>query len=292
MKALPKLTISIVNFNAGEYLIECLRSIQRVKDEAEITVIVVDNASTDGSIEKAQQLKLADKFIKNSQNLGFSKAHNIALRLATSEYILILNPDTKLENGVIREMIEFMESHKEVGAATCMLVHSDSSIDFAAHRGFPTPLASLLYFFGNDKLYHLSNRDLTEIHEVDAISGSFFLTRKSILEKVGYFDENYFMYAEDIDLCFRIKKVGLKVMYVPTVKVIHYKGVSSGLKKHSQSLSKASYETRSRSLNAFYETMKIFYKKHYEKHYPFFINWIVYMGINLRWLLAKRRLTV
>jgi GT2 family glycosyltransferase len=145
---------------------------------------------------------------------------------------------------------------------------------------------------GNDSLYHLTDRNLEEIHEVDAITGAFFFTRKSVFEKVGYFDEDYFMYAEDIDLCYRIKKAGYKIMYIPKVSVLHSKGVSSGLKKHSQNISQANLETRKRSLNYFYKTMKIFYKKHYEKSYPFFINWLVYLGINLRWFLAKRKLTV
>ncbi|MDO8429049.1 MAG: glycosyltransferase family 2 protein, partial [Candidatus Daviesbacteria bacterium] len=151
---------------------------------------------------------------------------------------------------------------------------------------------SFLYFLGNDRLYHLSGEDMTKIHEVDSITGAFFFTRKSVLDKVGIFDEDYFMYAEDLDLCYRIKSAGYKIVYVPSIKVIHHKGISSGLKKQTARLSTADLETKKRSLDYFYETMKIFYKKHLEEKYPFFINWLVYLGINIKWLLAKRKLEV
>lgn len=293
MKSSKKnLNISIVNYNAGEYLLNCLESIEQVNNEANIQVFVIDNDSDDGSFEKAKEKFLDFKFIKNKENLGFGKAHNIALERFDSEYILILNPDTKLQKGVLSKMLDFMDKNVGVGAATCKILLSDGKIDLTAHRGFPTPLASFLYFLGDESLYHLTNRNLRQSHEVDAISGSFFLTRKSVLDKVGLFDEDYFMYAEDIDLCFRIKQAGFKIMYVPEVSIIHYKGVSSGLKKHSHGITTANLETRRRSLNAFYQTMKIFYKKHYGKKYPTIINWLVYLGIDLRWWLAKRKLTV
>lgn len=290
---MPKVTISIVSFNSGEYLLECLFSIKKIIKEVNIKVIVVDNASMDGSIETAKKEFPEFEYIINEENLGFSKANNIALKKATSEYLLILNPDSKLEKGTLNFMLEFMEKNPTVGAASCKVEKKDGSIDWASHRGFPTPVASILYYgFGNDVLYHLTNRELERTHEVDSIVGAFFLTRKSVLEKVGYFDEKFFMYGEDLDLCLRIKKAGYKVMYVPEVKILHYKGVSSGLKSHSQKISSADLETKLRAFNAFYQSMKIFYKKHYEKKYPFFVNWLVYLGINLKWFLAKRKMMV
>ena len=125
-----------------------------------------------------------------------------------------------------------------------------------------------------------------EIHEVDAIAGAFFMTKKSILEEVGYLDEDFFLYGEDIDLCLRIKKKGYKILYDPEVEITHYKGISTGVKKHSQDLTAADSKTRQRAMNAFYESMIIFYNKHYKKTYPFAINWLVYLGIYLRWSLA------
>jgi GT2 family glycosyltransferase len=287
-----RLSIIIVNFNSGDYLLRCLESVKNIKDEVELDLYVVDNASTDDSFKKAKNSFKSASFIENKENLGFGKANNQVLGQVKTEYILLLNPDTELKNGTLTTLISFMDQNLGVGASTAKIVLSSGKIDLTAHRGFPNPLASFLYMLGNDSLYHLTNKNLNEIHEVDAITGAFFLTRKSVLEKVGLFDEDYFMYAEDIDLCYRIKKAGFKIMYVPTVSVLHHKGVSSGLKKHSQEITQANLETKKRSLNAFYETMKIFYKKHYEKSYPFFINWLVYLGINLRWFLAKRKLTV
>ncbi len=289
---MDKLTISIVNFNSGNYLYECLQSIKKIQREVDFEVAVVDNASSDESFIKAKKVKLNVSFIKNETNLGFSKAHNLVLKNLNSEYVLLLNPDTRLERGVLTKLLKVMGGDSTIGAASCKIVHDNGQIDWASHRGFPTPLVSLLYFFGSDLLYHMSFKKMDSPHEVDAISGAFFLTRKSVLEKVGLFDEQFFMYAEDIDLCLRIKQAGYKVMYFPEVKIVHHKGVSTGVKKHSQGLTTAGIDTKLRSLNSFYETMELFYKKHYEKKYPFFINWLIYSGINIKWFLAKRKLLV
>lgn len=289
---MKSLTISIVNYNAGEYLLKTLKSVGQILDEAEIEVYVVDNASTDGSIEEAQKLFPKFRYLMSRENLGFGKAHNRVLKQLQTEYVLLLNPDTEIKKGVLKTMVAFMEQDSSVGAATCRVVLPDGSLDWAAHRGFPTPLASLLYFLGFNVLYHLTSRNMSKAHQVDAISGSFFLTRKEVLDKVGIFDEDYFMYAEDLDLCFRIKQARYQVMYVPEVKILHHKGISSGLKRHSQDISTATFETRRRSLDNFYQTMQVFYNKHYQAKYPFFINWLVYLGISIKWWFAKRRMMV
>lgn len=288
----PKLSVIFVNYNSGDYLIDCLKSLEVVSDKVNFDFWVVDNNSSDESIEKVRKFLPGAHYIENKENLGFGAANNQALKKINTELILLLNPDTKVEKETLPFMIKFMTEHPEVGAATCKAVHEDGSVDWAYHRGFPTPWASFLYFLGNDSLYHLTEKDMEQIHEVDAISGSFFFTKKSVLDKVGLFDEDYWMYAEDIDLCFRMKKAGYKVMYVPNVTITHLKGVSSGIKQHSQHLSTASLESKKKAFNSFYETMKVFYKKNLEKQYPFFINWLVYLGINLRWALAKRKMKV
>lgn len=290
---MPILTISIVNFNSGEYLLDCLKSLDKVKEEVNFEIIIVDNASTDDSLALVKKKFPDCHFIENKENLGFGKAHNLSLQKATSEFILILNPDTEVKKNVLSTMIDYMKSNPDVGVASCKVILENGSIDWASHRGFPTPLAAFLYYvIGNDSLYHLTGRDLSKTHEVDAISGAFLLTRKTTLEKVGVFDEDFFMYGEDLDLCYRIKMAGLRVMYIPEVSIIHHKGISSGLKKHSQKVSSADLETRRRSVDAFYGAMQTFYKKHLEKNYSSFINWLIYFGINLKWWLAKRKLTV
>lgn len=287
---MKKLTISIVNYNAGEYLIECLSSLEKVKNEVNFEVFVVDNASSDGSNKEAEKKFPEFNFINNDRNLGFGKAHNIVLRKANTKYILTLNPDSILEPGVLSHMIDFMDKNTNVGASSCRVEKADGSLDIASHRGFPTPLASFLYFFlKNDKLYHLTDRDMSKTHEVDSLVGAFMMLRKEVLEKIGYFDEDYFLYGEDIDLCYRIKEKGYKVMYVPAVKITHIKGISSGIKEHSKSSSKANNQTKNLALNYFYQTMSVFYKKHYAKKYPFFFNWLVYGGINLKRAMARRK---
>ena len=287
-----KLTVVIVNYNSGEYLEKCIQSLENVRGEADMEIFVVDNASSDQSINNAQKKFPEINYILNSENLGFGKANNQVLKKLKTEYVLILNPDCEVNSGVLKRLLEYMEEDPEVGVATAQIKLANGKIDLTAHRGFPTPWASFLYLLGDNSLYHLSNKSFKQIHEVDSVSGAFFLTGKSILDKVGLFDEDYFMYAEDIDLCYRIKKAGFKIMYFPDIEVLHHKGISSGLKKHSQELTRADLETKKRSLDHFYETMKIFYKKHYEKIYPAPVNWLIYLGINLKWFLAKRKMTV
>lgn len=294
MKVLSdKINVIIVNYNGGNYLLDCLSSLEIASEKMDLEIWVVDNNSTDDSLEKAQTRFKNVNFIQNKQNLGFGTANNIALRRVDSEYILLLNPDTKVSAETLIYMRDFLEKNPDVGAATCKVETASGAMDWASHRGFPTPFASFLYYvFKNDSLYHLRNRDMKKAHEVDSISGAFFMTRKSVLKKVGLFDEDYFLYAEDIDLCFRIKKEGFKVMFVPDVVVLHHKGITSGIKKHSQEVSLAEEQSRKRALDSFYETMKIFYKKHMAKNYPGIINWLVCTGIDVKWFLAKRSMSV
>lgn len=295
MEKTNKLNLSVVvlNYNTGDFLVKCLTSLKNVKNEAAMNIYVVDNASTDESLDLAKKDFPGCHYIETGKNLGFSGGNNVGLRLVKDKYVLILNPDTEILPGTLSYLLEYMENHPEVGGCSPKVELPDGTLDWASHRGFPTPWASLkYYFFKDDSLYHLSKRNFSKPHEVDSLTGAFILTRKKVLDEVGLFDESYFMYAEDLDLCYRIKKAGYKIIYLPEVKIIHYKGVSSGLKKHSQEITTATDESRMKAFNAFYKTMKIFYQKNLAKNYPFFINWIVYGGINLKWTLAKRKLNV
>lgn len=289
---MKNLSIVILNFNSGEYLSRCLESIKQVKDEANITTMVIDNASFDDSLSLAEEKFKDVKFYKNKKNLGFSKAYNQILKTLKSEFVLLLNPDCLLEKGVIEKTLADFANNENAGAVTPKIILAGGKIDLTAHRGFPTPWASLLYALGNDSLYHLTDKLTNEIHEVDSITGAFFLTKKSILEEVNYLDERFFLYGEDIDLSLRIKSKGYKILYDPSVKITHYKGISSGLKKHSKDLTEATSKTKTNAMNSFYKAMIIFYDKHYKKQYPFFITWLVYLGIYLKWTLAKIRSTV
>lgn len=288
---MKNLTIAILNYNSGEYLQKCLDSIKNVAGEANISVVAIDNNSTDDSFKKVINKFKNVKFVQNKENVGFSRGYNETLKKIKTEYILLLNPDCLLESGVIKKTLEDFEMEK-VGVVTAKIILPNGKTDLTAHRGFPTPWASLMYAFKNDRWYHLTNKLSDEVHEVDAVAGAYLLTKKKILEEVGFLDPRFFLYGEDIDLCLRIKKRGYKIIYDPTVKITHYKGVSSGLKKHSQEISPADKKTKKRALNAFYEAMFLFYNKHYKKKYPFFISWLVYMGIHLKWGLAKLKRTV
>ncbi len=235
--------------------------------------------------------------IKNKENEGFSKANNKGILRAKGRYILLLNPDTVVDPQTFSYAVKFMDTYPRVGALTCRVELTNGQLDWASHRGFPTPWAALTYFLGLEKIfpkikifsqYHLSYKNLNEAHEIDSGCGAFFLIRREALDQIGLLDEDYFMYAEDLDLSYRLKQAGWKIMYLPDVKVIHYKGVSSGMKRHSQHLTTSSQDVRKKAKDAFYSTMKIFYKKHYWNKYPFFINWLIMLAINLKWKLATR----
>lgn len=299
---MPKLPISktdlsviIVNYNTGDYLRHCLESLSPACSHLTSEVIVVDNASTDGS-ERAVTQFSGVTLIKNSRNVGFAKANNIGIKKTRGEYVLLLNPDTGIEENTLKVMVDFMREHPESGAATCKVVLANGEIDWASHRGFPTPWASATYFLRLSKLfpkslffakYHLTYKNLDQIHEIDSPSGAFYLVPRKVINKVGRLDEDYFMYGEDLDLSFRVKKAGFKIYYNPEVKIIHYKGIASGIKEHSKDLSAANLTSRIKATESFYDTMWTFYQKHYQNKYPKLVGWLVRIGITF---LKNRRL--
>jgi GT2 family glycosyltransferase len=292
-----KLSIIIVNYNSGEFLSSCLASLREfIALSNDKEVFVVDNNSNDGSPSKVTRDFPWVKLIINHTNLGFAKANNQALRLAKGEYVLLLNPDTEVPADTLPKVLEFMEKREEIAALTCRVELGDGSLDPACHRGFPTPWASFCYFTGLEKLfpksrlfgkYHMTWCDLEKPHEIDSPSGCFFLIRRKILEEVGFLDEDYFLYGEDMDLAFRIKEKGFKIFFYPEAKIIHYKGISSGVKKATAHLTTATAETRRLAIKSFFRANRLFYQKHLAHRYPFIINWFTYLGI---WLLEKKSL--
>lgn len=273
------LSIVIVSYNTRELLRARLKSLQG-------QTIIVDNASGDGSREMVEKEFPNVDLIKNRQNVGFAKANNQGIRRTKSTYILLLNTDCEATRQAITETLKFLDTHQEVGGISCKLVLADGSIDPACHRGFPTPWASLTYFLGLEKLfpasrifgqYHQGYKPMGEIHDVDCISGAFFLIRREVIEKVGLLDEAFFMYGEDIDWCFRIRKAGYRIQFYPHVSVMH--------KKHQSGLAHADSQLRLNTQKHFYDAMKLFYNKHYRYRYNPFVSAIVLMGIKLRSLL-------
>lgn len=289
------LSIIIVSYNTKKFLKECLESIQEnVSSKISYEVIVVDNASSDDTVKFVSVHFPKVHLISSSQNLGFSKANNIGVAKSNGRYVLFLNPDTVVYKNTIESIVAFMDEHEDGGAATCYLEMPNGKLDDASHRGFPTPWNAMSYFSGLAKLfpktqffngYNLGFKDLTKIHEIDALAGAFMLVRRGAGESVGWWDEDYFFYGEDLDFCYQLKKKGWKIYFVPTIKILHYKGVSGGIKKHSQHISTATKETKKRATLARFEAMQLFYKKNYHGTYPSFITWFVYQGIAFkRWL--------
>tara|TARA_Y100000310_G_C20622784_1_gene784255 strand:- start:717 stop:1532 length:816 start_codon:yes stop_codon:yes gene_type:complete len=215
------LSVVIVNFNTGKYLFECLESIKKTTNDLsdpKIQVVVVDNASTDGSAKNI-------KAIKNKENIGFARAVNQGLKKARGEYVLLLNPDTKVKPKALKNILEFAQRHAEAGVIGAQLLNSDGSMQKSV-MPFPTVQRAIAEFWLGRKVYskYAPPGDLPV--EVDAVVGAAFLITPTARQKIGGFDEHYFMYFEDLDYCRRAKDSGLKIYYLPTSQIIHHHGVS------------------------------------------------------------------
>ncbi len=286
-----KLSIIIVSFNAKKYLQECLESINKnVSSSISYEIIVVDNASSDGSAEMVKKVFPKITLVEN-ENEGFAKANNKGVSIAKGEYLLFLNPDTIVYKKTIEGMYDFMQDHKDCGAATCRVVMANGQLDYASHRGFPTPWNSFCYFSGLTKLfphtrffsgYTMGYKDVHTIHKIDALAGAFMFTRREAGEAVNWWDADYFFNGEDIDFCYRLTEKKWRIYYVPTYSILHYAGISGGTKEHSQELTTANRETKIRTQKTRFNAMRLFYTKHYKKKYPLFLTWLVFKAIDYK----------
>ncbi|MCL2131583.1 MAG: glycosyltransferase family 2 protein [Lentimicrobiaceae bacterium] len=273
-----KLSIVVVNYNVVYFLEQCLSSVYQAVKGIDAEVFVADNNSVDGSVEMLQEKFPQVKLIANKENLGFSKANNQAIRQAKGEYILLLNPDTVVEMDTFSKIIAFMDETADAGALGVKMVNGRGDFLPESKRSLPVPSVAFYKIFGLSKLfkkshrfgkYHLTYLDADEIHSVEVLSGAFMLLRKSVLDKIGLLDEDYFMYGEDIDLSYRIIKSGYKNYYFPQTRIIHYKGES----------------TRKSSINyvfVFYRAMQIFAKKHFSQKNAALFNLLINSAIWLR----------
>ena len=299
-------SIIIVSFNTRDLTIECIRSVVRTIKKSSYEVIVVDNNSEDDSVKEIKSLKLkvqnfSSKFkvIENKENVGFSAANNTGVKEAGGKYVLFLNSDTVVYENTIDGMVEFMDRNKDAGAATCFVRLPNGKLDDAAHRGFPTPLRALSHFSGSSKIfkkskifagYSLGHLDLNKTHEIDALAGAFMLVKREAGEQVGWWDEDFFWYGDDLDFCYRLKEKQWKIYFVPEFEILHYKGASGGIKKHSKLISTANSETRKRAHEARFAAMKIFYDKHYKHKYPKIVRNLVLSGISLKKTIERLKL--
>lgn len=283
------LSVIILSYNTCHLLRNCLKSVEQ---EARLSeVIVVDNASTDGSRQMVKKEFPWVNLICSSKNLGFAGGNNLALRQAQGKFILFLNSDTELLPGSLEKAIRYMKSDEKIGAMTPKTMLFSGGMDPDCHRGFPTPWASLTYFLGLEKLfpkskifgqYHKFYEDLSKPHQIDSGFGTFMIVRREAIEQVGKWDENYFFYGEDLDYFYRIKQAGWKVMFYPEPLLFHHKGGSSGLRKESRKISPATKETRIKAAKASIKAMEIFYRKFYKDKYPVWITSLVLLGIKIK----------
>ncbi len=285
------LSIIIVSYNTKDFLKKCLNSIYETSKDFSFEVIVSDNNSKDGSVEMVKKEFKDVILLENKQNFGFSKANNIGVKKSSGRYVLFLNSDTVVYPNTLKHIINFMDKEKNAGAATCRLEIPNGRIDDASHRGFPTPWNSFTHFsglskiFGKTKLfggYNLGYLDYSKVHEIDALAGAFMFVRRAAGEKAGWWDEDYFFYGEDLDFCYVLKQKGWKIYYVPEVSILHYKGVTGGIKKVSKDITTADESTRIKAKAERFRAMRIFYKKHYENKYPWIVTRFVYLGISLK----------
>ena len=210
-----KLSVVIVSYNVRDYLENCLQSVSRALEGIEGEVFVVDNHSDDDSVEAVRSQYPWVRLIENQENMGFSRANNIAIREARGEYVLLLNPDTIVEEATLREVLRFMEEHPKAGGAGVMMHNADGSLAPESRRALPTPWVSCLKMLGFTKRYYMSHLPWDQPSRIEVISGAFCFLRKKALDEVGLLDEDFFMYGEDIDLSYRLMKGGWENWYLP-----------------------------------------------------------------------------
>lgn len=261
-----KLSIVIVSYNVKYYLEQCLESVVRSACGINTEVIVVDNNSSDGSVEYLTPRFRDVLFIQNKDNVGFARANNQGIRISKGEYVMLLNPDTILGENVLCDCVKFMDEHPQAGATGVRMLRTDGSFALESRRGIPTPFTSFCKMVGLTSRfpksptfgkYYMQYLDENLPNQIEILSGACMFLRRSVLDKCGLFDETFFMYGEDIDLSYRMLMTGHNNYYLP-VSIMHYKG---------ESTNKSSFKY----VTTFYKAMLIFFEKHYG-HYNIFVT--------------------
>ena len=281
MKEKPVLSIVIVSWNVREDLRECLQSLLREEgsrlESGEIEIIVVDNASTDGTAKMIEREFPQVKLLVNLQNLGYTKANNIGINHSRGKYILLLNPDTIVHQGALQALIDCAESHPEAGIIGAKLLNPDGSVQRSA-RSFPDIGAGLFRntflgrLFPNNpfvRRYLLADFGYDEVREVDWVSGAAMLVRRDLIERIGGLDERFWAYCEDVDLCWRAWQAGYKVLFCPNAVITHKVGRSSDQRLVP-------------SLIQHHKSMWLFYLKNYRHRYPLVLFPLIGLGILIR----------
>ncbi len=272
-----RLSVVFLNYNTRDLTRQALSSVLSAAEGLEVEIFVVDNASADGSADMVAEEFPQVKLIRNAANVGFAAGNNVALRQVVGEYALLINTDTIVRQDALHTMVEFLDAHPEAGACGCKILDPDGTLQLDSRRGFPKPLAAfckmsgLSRFFPKHPLiahYHMTYLDPEQTAEVEVLSGSCMMVRKAAMDQIGLLDEDYFMYGEDIDWCYRFHQAGWKIYYVPTTSIIHFRGESG----------------RGTPLKILYrksQAMSIFVNKHMARRYRFFPLWLLQVGIAL-----------
>jgi GT2 family glycosyltransferase len=276
------ISVCIVNYQAKDYLRDCLHSLYE-HTASTFEVILVDNGSTDGSLEMLKDEFPDVQTTENPDNLGFTRPMNQALEQGRGRYLLQLNPDTIILPAALDRLVAFLESHPEIGICGPKVLNSDGSLQKQCRRGEPTPWAVISYFtrlnrlFPDSKLfggYLLNYMDEDETHPVAGVSGSCMLIRRAVIDQIGYLDERFFAYQEDADYCFRTREAGWEIYYMPEAQIIHYGGQGG------------SRVQPFRSIYAWHHSYYLYYRKNLAKDYFFLLNWAYYFIMLVKLALA------
>jgi GT2 family glycosyltransferase len=280
----PLVSALIVSYNVRDLLVDSLRAFYASSD-VPVEAVVVDNASRDGSAEAIEKEFPQARLIRQPRNVGYGRANNAGLQECTGRFVLLLNPDVTVGEGCVGKLADFLLVRPDVGAVSPRLLRPDGTLDLAARRGFPTPSTAFYRLAGLSRLfpksarfnrYNMGHQLDTETHEIDSGTGACLMLRRAAVDRVGFFDPDFFMYGEDIDLCFRLKLGGWKVFYLPTAVAIHLKGQST-------------QQATRRMLYEFHSAMWTFHHKHYAEDMPAFANGLVWASIWARWAVLSAR---
>ena len=276
------LSVVLLSYNTRDLLEQALHTVVEAAAGLEVEIFVVDNASHDGSADMVAASFPQVKLIRNRENIGFSAGNNIAFEQVRGRHVLVLNSDTIVRRDTLRCLVQFLDEHPDVGAVGCKILNPDGTLQPDCMRGFPTPMAAFCKVSGLSRLfpqsprfarYNMTYLDPEKKHEVEVLSGSCMMVRKQTMDQVGMLDEDYFMYGEDIDWCFRMHSAGWKICYLPDTEIIHFRGESG----------------RAVPMRVLYrktEAMSIFVGKHMQRRYRFFPLWLLHLGIVLHGLFS------
>jgi len=288
------LSVIITVWNVKDLALRAIRSVRASTHAIRYEILVVDDLSPDGAAEAILAEFPPVQFpevivLRNARNLGFAGSNNVGLRQAQGRYVLLLNADTEVQPDALDEMVRFMDEHPDAGASTCRLELPNGQLDPASVRTIPTRTSAFYQALGLHRLFPKSKRfakytassfiDQSRTQKIECLVGAFALVRREVVESVGLLDEQFFMYGEDIDWCYRILQAGWSIYYHPAARVIHYKGESN-----KQRALRMNYE--------FHRAMVLFYRKHYAGKSFFLLDWFTYAGICLRCFFSYVRLLI